>query len=83
METNIGLRVWGRERVDTGVAGREASDDPASRGEAVNGFVAGMQDVFITGFVLALLALAIGFSSSGRRTEKSSTTNPDNNIEIT
>jgi len=39
----------------------EASDNPASRGEAANGFVAGMQDAFITGFVLALLALAIDF----------------------
>ncbi|RAV19578.1 MFS transporter [Paenibacillus contaminans] len=61
----------------------EASDDPASRGEAVNGFVAGMQDAFITGFVLALLALAIGFFVKRKKTEQRSTTNPDNNIEIT
>ncbi len=38
-----------------------ASEDPNSPAEAVNGFVAGMQDAFITGFILSLVALAIGF----------------------
>lgn len=45
-----------------------ASEEPASPVEAVNGFVAGMQNAFIAGFILSLAALAIGLFIKRKKT---------------
>ncbi|TNJ64562.1 multidrug efflux MFS transporter [Paenibacillus hemerocallicola] len=49
------------------------SEDPTSPVEAMNGFVAGMQDAFFAGLIISLIALATGFFIKQAKTSNVST----------